>query len=48
VPEDWPWEEAKKLFENPEVIPADQLELEWQNPDVDGLVQFLVQEKGFK
>ncbi|KAF7768339.1 hypothetical protein Agabi119p4_7582 [Agaricus bisporus var. burnettii] len=47
VPEDWPWEEAKKLFENPDVVPADQLELEWNNPDVDGLVQFLVQEKGF-
>jgi flap endonuclease-1 len=48
VPEDWPWEEAKKLFEQPDVVPADQLELEWKNPDVDGLVQFLVQEKGFK
>lgn len=24
------------------------LQLEWKNPDVDGLVQFLVTEKGFK
>ncbi len=23
-------------------------QLEWKNPDVDGLVQFLVTEKGFK
>ncbi|KXN83368.1 Flap endonuclease 1 [Leucoagaricus sp. SymC.cos] len=47
IPEDWPWEEAKKLFEQPDVVPADQVELEWKNPDVDGLVQFLVTEKGF-
>ncbi|TFK34810.1 PIN domain-like protein [Crucibulum laeve] len=47
IPEDWPWEEAKKLFEKPDVLPADQVELEWKNPDVDGLVQFLVTEKGF-
>ena len=25
IPEDWPWEEAKKLFENPDVTPADQI-----------------------
>ena len=24
IPEEWPWEEAKKLFENPDVTPADQ------------------------
>ncbi|KAI6113994.1 PIN domain-like protein [Pisolithus sp. B1] len=47
VPEDWPWEEAKKLFENPDVIPASEVELEWKNPDIEGLVQFLVTEKGF-
>ncbi|KAF5348605.1 hypothetical protein D9756_009578 [Leucocoprinus leucothites] len=47
IPEDWPWEEAKKLFEKPDVVPADEVELEWKNPDVDALVQFLVIEKGF-
>ncbi|KAL0061993.1 Elongation of fatty acids protein 2 [Marasmius tenuissimus] len=47
MPEDWPWEEAKRLFETPDVTPADQVELEWGNPDIDGLVQFLVTEKGF-
>ncbi|KAJ6577189.1 PIN domain-like protein [Mycena capillaripes] len=47
VPEEWPWEEAKKVFEKPDVTPADEIELEWTNPDVDGLVQFLVTEKGF-
>ncbi|KAF9266670.1 PIN domain-like protein [Marasmius fiardii PR-910] len=47
MPQDWPWEEAKQLFEKPDVTPADQVELEWGSPDVDGLVQFLVNEKGF-
>ncbi|EJD39975.1 PIN domain-like protein [Auricularia subglabra TFB-10046 SS5] len=47
VPEHWPWEEAKKLFIKPDVTPADEVELEWKNPDVDGLVDFLVKEKGF-
>ncbi|THH29118.1 hypothetical protein EUX98_g5065 [Antrodiella citrinella] len=47
VPEEWPWEEAKKFFLKPDVTPADELEIEWKNPDVDGLVQFLVTEKGF-
>lgn len=27
---------------------ADALQIEWKNPDIDGLVQFLVTEKGFK
>jgi flap endonuclease-1 len=27
VPEEWPWEEAKKVFEEPEVIPADQIQV---------------------
>ncbi|KAG2344399.1 PIN domain-like protein [Suillus weaverae] len=47
IPEEWPWEEAKKLFEKPDVVPASEVELEWKDPDVDGLVQFLVTEKGF-
>ncbi|KAF4617315.1 hypothetical protein D9613_005801 [Agrocybe pediades] len=47
MPDEWPWEDAKKIFEHPDVLPADQVELEWANPDVDGLVQFLVTEKGF-
>ncbi|TFY54521.1 hypothetical protein EVG20_g9670 [Dentipellis fragilis] len=47
VPEEWPWEQAKRIFEKPDVVPADELELEWTAPDVDGLVKFLVEEKGF-
>ncbi|OSC97232.1 PIN domain-like protein [Trametes coccinea BRFM310] len=47
IPEEWPWEEAKKVFEKPDVTPADELELEWKSPDIEGLVDFLVKEKGF-
>lgn len=27
VPEEWPWEEAKKVFQKPDVTPADQVEV---------------------
>ncbi|PPQ72254.1 hypothetical protein CVT26_006981 [Gymnopilus dilepis] len=47
IPDEWDWESAKKIFEEPDVIPADDVELEWKSPDVDGLVEFLVKEKGF-
>ncbi|KAI0731952.1 PIN domain-like protein [Fomitopsis betulina] len=47
IPEEWPWEEAKKFFEHPDVTPAKDVDVEWKSPDVEGLVQFLVTEKGF-
>ncbi|KAF8074067.1 flap endonuclease 1 [Lyophyllum atratum] len=47
VPKEWPWEEAKEIFLKPDVLPADEVELEWKDPDVEGLVEFLVKEKGF-
>ncbi|KAF9778066.1 PIN domain-like protein [Thelephora terrestris] len=47
IPEEWPWEEAKKLFEKPDITPADEIDLEWKEPDVEGLVEFLVRDKGF-
>lgn len=46
-PEDWPWREAKELFMKPDVTPSKDVELKWESPDVDGLVAFLVTEKGF-
>lgn len=27
MPEEWPWEEAKKIFEKPDVLPADEVEV---------------------
>lgn len=49
LPEDWPYTEARELFLQPDVYPADheKCNFKWEQPDVDGLIQFLVTEKGF-
>lgn len=47
APEEWAYKEAKGLFENPEVLDCSTLELKWNPPDEEGLVQFLVKEKNF-
>jgi flap endonuclease-1 len=39
--------EARRLFKNPEVIPAKDIVLKWNEPDVEGLINFLVKEKQF-
>ncbi|EGX92433.1 DNA-repair protein rad2 [Cordyceps militaris CM01] len=49
IPEDWPYEDARDLFFSPDVRPADDplCDVKWDKPDMDGLVKFLVGEKGF-
>lgn len=49
LPEDWPYQDARDLFINPDVRPAEhpECDFKWVAPDVEGLVQFLVHEKGF-
>lgn len=49
IPEDWPYAQARDLFFEPDVRPAtDPLcDFKWEKPDMEGLVQFLVTEKGF-
>lgn len=49
IPEDWPYEDARDLFFAPDVRAADDplCDVKWDKPDMDGLVQFLVTEKGF-
>lgn len=47
VPEDWPWREAQELFKHPDVTPCSEVNFTWEAPDVEGLVEFLVTEKGF-
>lgn len=47
VPEDWPYKEARQLFLEPEVTPADDVQLKWSDPDEEGLVKFLCEENGF-
>ncbi|KAI8973340.1 PIN domain-like protein [Mycotypha africana] len=47
IPEDWKYAEARELFLKPEVTPGDQIEFNWNEPDVEGLVDFMVKKKGF-
>ncbi|CAF0879238.1 unnamed protein product [Rotaria sp. Silwood1] len=47
VPEDWAYEQARQLFKEPEVLPADATDLKWTDPDEEGLVTYMVNEKGF-
>lgn len=49
IPEDWPYQDARELFLNPDVRKADDpaCDFKWESPDVEGLVQFLVNDKGF-
>ncbi|RDH23691.1 DNA repair protein rad2 [Aspergillus phoenicis ATCC 13157] len=49
VPEDWPYEDARELFLNPDVRDANdpECDFKWEAPDVPGLVDFLVKDKGF-
>lgn len=49
IPDDWPFAEARDLFFNPDVRAADHkdCDFKWEAPDVEGLVEFLVKDKGF-
>lgn len=49
IPDDWPYADARQLFLEPDVRPADdaQCDFKWVAPDVEGLVKFLVEEKHF-
>lgn len=49
IPEDWPFADARQLFLEPDVRPADhpECDFKWEAPDVEGLVKFLVEEKHF-
>jgi len=41
------YEEARGLFVRAEVRPAEEIELKWNDPDVAGLTEFLVNKMGF-
>lgn len=49
LPEDWPYQDARQLFFTPDVADPNtpECDFKWEPPDIDGLVQFLVTEKGF-
>jgi flap endonuclease-1 len=45
--EDFLYKEAAELFINPEVGDVSSLDLKWNSPDVEGIMKYLVEEKGF-
>eukprot|EP00262_Sarcandra_glabra_P005830 TRINITY_DN17704_c1_g3_i1.p1 TRINITY_DN17704_c1_g3~~TRINITY_DN17704_c1_g3_i1.p1 ORF type:complete len:383 (+),score=69.69 TRINITY_DN17704_c1_g3_i1:76-1224(+) len=48
IPENWPYQEARRLFKEPVVSASDgQLDIKWTAPDEVGLITFLVNENGF-
>ncbi|XP_076681132.1 flap structure-specific endonuclease 1 [Andrena cerasifolii] len=47
VPEDWNFQQARLLFQEPEIMDPEEIELKWTDPDEEGLVQFLCGDKQF-
>jgi flap endonuclease-1 len=49
IPEDWPYQDARLLFLEPDVRSADdpECDFKWEAPDTEGLVKYLVEEKHF-
>ncbi|KAK9241242.1 PIN domain-like protein [Lipomyces kononenkoae] len=47
IPEDWPYQDARELFLKPEIVDPATIDIRWEEPDVEGLVEYLVKEKGF-
>ncbi|XP_050689428.1 flap endonuclease 1-like [Eriocheir sinensis] len=47
VPEEWPFSQARQLFVEPEVADPKEIELKWNEPDEEKLVDYMCGEKGF-
>nr|GMD10661.1 flap endonuclease 1 isoform X2 [Ipomoea batatas] len=48
IPDEWPYQEARRLFKEPLVLTGDdQPEIKWGPPDEEGLIEFLVDQNGF-
>ncbi|KAI9105709.1 PIN domain-like protein [Phlyctochytrium arcticum] len=47
VSEEWPYQEARKLFKEPNVVDPVDVDLKWETPDEEGIVEFMVKEKNF-
>ncbi|XP_050671273.1 flap endonuclease 1 [Leptidea sinapis] len=46
-PDNWDYTDARRLFTEPEVTDATNIELKWTDPDEEGLVKFLCGDKQF-
>eukprot|EP01132_Coremiostelium_polycephalum_P003234 gene3234-4048_t len=48
IPEFFPYQEVRELFKSPKVTPSGEIPaFQWNEPDIDGLMEFLVKEMGF-
>ncbi|KHN74431.1 Flap endonuclease 1 [Toxocara canis] len=47
VPDNWQYEEARRLFLKPEVDSCENINFQWGKPDVEEIVKFLCGEKNF-
>ena len=52
IPENWTFAEARELFKNPNVLSSNDSELQdqikWEQADIEGIVNFMVNNNGFK
>lgn len=48
VPENWLFKEARELFIKPDVIDPDTIDLKWSEPNEEGIIEYMVKEKGFR
>uniref|UniRef100_A0A7N0VID6 Flap endonuclease 1 n=1 Tax=Kalanchoe fedtschenkoi TaxID=63787 RepID=A0A7N0VID6_KALFE len=49
IPDDWEYQEARQLFKEPSVVgDVEKMQFQWNAPDEEGLLNFLVGENGFK
>ncbi|KAF3330820.1 flap endonuclease 1 [Carex littledalei] len=46
VPEDWPYQEVRRLFKEP-MVSSEVPDLSWTSPDEEALLEFLVHENNF-
>ncbi|SCU94674.1 LADA_0G10242g1_1 [Lachancea dasiensis] len=47
VPDNWPYQEARKLFLEPDVVKGSEIDLKWTEPQEQDLIDFMCKEKGF-
>lgn len=47
VPTNWPYQQARTLFKEPEIDDASKIDLVWSTPDEEALVEYMCKEKGF-
>ncbi|KAL3860231.1 hypothetical protein ACJMK2_010385 [Sinanodonta woodiana] len=47
IPENWMYKEARQLFKEPEVADPATVEIKWDEPDEEGIVEFMVKQKSF-